>query len=66
VAYIVLNISSQLVSDRVQAYSSKITLYFQLQNNDYLYHGVTVVQCIGLPAPNPSLFLYTLNVTSNV
>jgi len=26
-----------------QAYSSKIILYFQLQNHEYFYSGVTIV-----------------------
>jgi len=38
VADIILNISSQ----RVQAYSSKIIQYFQLQNHEYFYSGVTI------------------------
>jgi len=34
--------SAILVSDSVQAYSSKIILYFQLQNHQYLYSGVSL------------------------
>jgi len=39
----------------VQAHSSKIILYFQLQNHEYCYSGVTIV--IGLQAPSPNLFI---------
>jgi len=51
VAYIILE------SDRVQAYSSKLILYFQLQCRVYFYSGVTIVLCIGFP----SLFIYKHN-----
>jgi len=44
-----------LVSERVQAYSSKIILYFQLQKHEYFYSGVTMV--LGLQAPSPSLLI---------
>jgi len=44
-----------LVSEKVQAYPSKIILYFQLQNNEYFYSGVTIV--LGLQAPSPNLFI---------
>jgi len=39
----------------VQAYSSTITQYFQLQNHEYCYSGVSIV--IGLHAPSPNLFI---------
>jgi len=45
-----------LVSERVQAYSeSEMILYFQLQNHEYFYSGVTIV--LRLWAPSPSLFI---------
>jgi len=53
--------SAILVSDSVQAYSSKIILYFQLQNHQYLYSGVSLLS-FGFPAPvqiQISLFIYT-------
>jgi len=40
---------NSLVIERVQAHSSKIILYVQLQNHEYVYSGVTIVRCIGLP-----------------
>jgi len=39
----------------VQAYSSKIILYFQLQNHEYFYSGISIV--LGLQAPSPSQFI---------
>jgi len=51
-----------LVSERVQAYSSKIIQYFQLQNHEYCYSGVSIVLWV---SRNPSLFIYTHKCKSN-
>jgi len=40
-------------SETVQAYSSKLTQYFQLQNHEYCYSGVTIVLELQAPSPKP-------------
>jgi len=41
---------------------------FQLQNHEYFYSGVTIVLCIGLPAPNHLVILlpYVLEFHNNI
>jgi len=49
----------------VKEYSSKIILYFQIQNHEYFYSGVSIVLCIGLPAPSPSNTKFTILIYTN-
>jgi len=51
-----------IASDEVQASLSKIIQYFQLQNHEYCYSGVSIVLCFGFSAPSLRLFIYTHNI----